>query len=291
MRHASDRPSQLLKTRFLTFAPVILVLLCALLSGWPTHAAEVEAPEERARMIPDSPFFIAGSWLQLFPQQEFGAEITLQTRYGKNSKGVTQKGVLLKKGNKTLLQIQPESAKDLRKGKATVIITIAHPDDHKGFVVYESLSGYAEIPTPPSWSKPWQATRTPLGGREKHDGHSCTRTQISLSAPDLPIQLFTVCAAPTPGTDEKDFPFHIETRQNDRIYSLELSKVKFDPIDDSLFSAPDGATRYATVESMTVELMTRMGGAGGNRRIFEGPQEPPLLKPRTNPLAPDTGRR
>jgi len=220
------------------------VILLAFITGCSSEGGR----SNYARIVtPLPPAFLTGPGALLFTNVPgFSARAEIQ---GLGATHTISSGELLGRGTKFLYA--PESGEQndgaRKPGDYSFIWDTA---ENRGYVLSEPLQGYAPLNSALHVTS--METIPGKSAEQRMSGHLCEATTVSTITAEGATNRFEVLRA----TDLKGLPVRIEGVNNTG-FILTLSKVRFEQPSASVFSPPNGFTKYPTPESMADELAAR----------------------------------
>jgi hypothetical protein len=181
----------------------------------------------------------------------FTAHMTMQIKLPEGRTDLIE-GELIGKGNKVLFTPEPAGrrGKEMRAAKISFIWDVA---DGHGYILSEGLQGCAPIAANAKYTI---TASGPLNDRppsDKVDGHNCEVQNVTVSSDDGSTTALRVWRA----SDLKGMPVEIAIQPDLERPALRLSKIRPASPGPEMFTAPDGFTKYRTMQAMTSELMLR----------------------------------
>jgi hypothetical protein len=181
----------------------------------------------------------------------FTAHMTMQIRLPEGRTDLIE-GELMGKGSKLLFTPEPAGrrGKEMRAAKISFIWDVA---DGRGYILSEALQGCAPIS---ATAKYIITASGPLNDRppmDKVEGHNCEVQNVTITSDNGSTTALRVWRA----SDLKGLPLQIAIQPDVEHPALRLSKVRLASLSPAVFAAPDGFTKYRTMQAMTSELMLR----------------------------------
>jgi hypothetical protein len=136
------------------------------------------------------------------------------------------------------------------KGDKTYIWDV---QQHSGYVLSESLQGYAPISSMTQISSILTTSATAGPASDKVNGLGGHTAEISIALNDGSTARFSVWRA----ADFDDLPVRIKTLTASAPFELNLSEVRHTTFSTNVFLPPDGFARYASPELLNTELLAR----------------------------------
>ena len=236
------------KTRCI--APLFALSLAVLIGSGCSGEREAYRTGRYGRVVtPLPPAFITGAAALLLTNNPgFSARVELQTDSSMGTRK-TSTGALLGRNGKLLYAPDSDEATEPRQpGEYSFIWDVAQS---QGYVLSEALQGYAPV------NSALHVTNLQTSGKttssEKVAGHSCEGVIVTAITAEGSTNSFDVLRA----VDLSGFPLRIESSTNAAPFVLSLSKIKFEAPSASIFSPPDGFTKYPSAQTMADELAAR----------------------------------
>jgi hypothetical protein len=156
-------------------------------------------------------------------------------------------------------QMGPQFAAHMKSMGMDKTVTISLPEKKVAYVIYPTLSAYAETPLQEAdGAKPDSAFKmesTELA-KETLDGHPCVKNKVVVTDDKKMTHESIVWNA----TDLKKFPIKIETTEQGRTTDMVFKNVKIGKPDAALFEAPTDYKKYDSQQAlMAEEMKKRMG--------------------------------
>jgi len=222
-------------------------------------------------VTPQPPPFLTGpAGLLLTNWPGFSARIEVQSETSLGTERTTS-GQLL--GNGTKLLFAPETDENVdthrQPGGYSFIWDVAQG---RGYVLSEALQAYAPVAAELHVTNLQSAVgKSPA---QRLSGHPCESTTVIAQMTEGAPTEFELLRA----MDLHDFPMRIQTQAKVTPFTLNFSKVRFEPLPAQVFAPPDGFTPYPNPQAMADELAVRQHNL---RRKSSGPVEQlPELAPR-----------
>ena len=201
-------------------------------------------------VTPVPPAFLTGpAALLLTNWASFSARLEVQSETSLGSQK-SSSGQLLGRGAQLIYAPDPDTTPEARQqpGGYSFIWDVAHG---RGYVLSEALQAYAPISAELRVTNlQTVAASTPA---QRVAGHPCESSMVTAQSPDSVPTVFEVARA----LDLHHFPLVIRKQGKDSPEILSFSKVLFVPVDEGVFSPPDGFTPYPNPQAMADELAAR----------------------------------
>jgi hypothetical protein len=204
-------------------------------------------------MPPGPPPFLAGPIGAAFLNNADGfvAHMAMEIHLPEGGTDVIE-GELTGRGSKLLFTPQPggRRAKEMRAARISFIWDVA---DRQGYVLSEALQGCAPIAANTKYTI---GSTSPLNDRsptDKVDGHTCEIQNVTVTSGDGAKSSLRVWRA----AEFKGLPLQVASEPNIQHPALRLSKIRPASPGPEVFTAPEGFTKYRTMQAMMSELMLR----------------------------------
>lgn len=194
------------------------------------------------------PFLTGPSSVLLTNWGGFSAHVEIQAPGALNS-GKPASGQLLSRGSRLFYAPESdESTGNRRKtGGFAFIWDVAQS---KGYVLSDALQGYAPVAAELHVTN--VTVQPGANSAQRYSGHPSEPATAIVSTTDG-VAGFELLRA----IDLNAFPIRIESATNSSVFTLSISKVRFEQPAADVFSPPDGFTRYTSAEVMADELAAR----------------------------------
>jgi hypothetical protein len=147
----------------------------------------------------------------------------------------------------------PEAAAMMKQAGMDKMITIVRSDKKLTLLCYPGAQAYAEMPFSENESAESKVETTEIG-KDSVDGHPCVKMKLSSTdSKGRPQEAFVWQA-----TDLKKFPIQIQMTQRANTVIVKFEAPKLEKPAASLFNAPDGHTKYPTVQALGQAVMMKM---------------------------------
>ena len=149
-------------------------------------------------------------------------------------------------------EMSPEIAASIKQMGLDKMVSIVRPDKKLTIFIYPSLQSYAEVPMSredaATLEKQYTVDSKKVGD-ETVDGHPCEKNKLTATADSG--QKFE--ALVWNAKDLKKFPIQMQMMQQDATVIMHFTNVQLTRPDATQFDAPQGFTKYPTVEKLTQE--------------------------------------
>ena len=255
------------------FAPFLVLALAAGCSSEPqtdgpaTNATAHTVVDVHAPKVP--PFLNGPMAVLLTNTGGFRARAVMET-HAPSGQPETVSGELLGRGGKLLFAADPDvsGGKRFRVGGISFIWDVAR---NNGYVLSESLQGYAPITSNVGFTNIVAEARMEKTAPEKLGGHPCERAEAAVTSRDGSVAVFDVWRA----RDLNGFPVQITPATNSTDFVLHLSRIQMEVPPDDLFLPTDGFTKYENAEAMMNELASRQIAPRHKEIPVIGEDQPP----------------
>src|SRR6266498_3630866 len=160
-------------------------------------------------------------------------------------------------------QIPPEILASYKSAGMDRVATILRPDRKTALLIYPSVQGYVELPMSKEeasdMDRKFKIDKTKLA-RETIDGQVCDKTKVILSTETGERHEALVWYAP----DLKNFPVKMQMDQQQTTVVMQYREVKLLRPNARQFEAPDGFSKYPSVDQLMQKAMLK--ALGGNKR-------------------------
>jgi hypothetical protein len=207
----------------------------------------------RGGFPPGPPPFLAGPMGAALPKNSdgFTAHMTMQIRLPEGRTDLIE-GELMGKGSKLLFIPEPAGRRGKEMRAAKISFTWDVSDGH-GHVLSEGLQASAPISANAKYTITASGPVNDRPPADKVEGHHCEVQNVTVSSDDGSTTALRVWRA----SDLKGFPIQIAIQPDLERPALKLSKIRPASPGAELFAAPDGFTKYRTMQAMMSELMLR----------------------------------
>ena len=154
-------------------------------------------------------------------------------------------------------QIPPEAAAMLKGSGMDHMVTLILPEKKVSVIMYPGLTSYAEVAATEDEIGDGNAETTEMG-REKIDGHDCSKTKFTTTNAKGKKQDTIVWKA----KDLKEFPIQMRLAQRANTVILKFDAPKLEQPEAALFAMPTNYTKYATVPALMQAAMLKMFSGG-----------------------------
>lgn len=222
-------------------------------------------------VTPEPPPFLTGpSAMLLTNWKSFSARVEVQTETSLGTEK-TSSGAIL--GNGIKLLYAPESDENIdthrQSGGYSFIWDLTQS---RGYVLSEALQAYAPVAADLHVTNLQSAAgKAPA---QRVSGHPCDSMSVTAQMTDGASAEFELLRA----LDLQQFPMRIQTQTKPIPFTLNFSKVRFEPLSPSVFAPPDGFTQYPNPQAMADELAARQHNL--HRKTTGPPLALPELEPR-----------
>lgn len=156
-------------------------------------------------------------------------------------------------------QMPANAAAQMKQMGMDKVTIISRPDKKLNWMIYPGLKAYTETPmTSDQLAGAASTNKIEIIslGKETIDGHPCEKRKLITTDETGKKHEALVWNA----TDLKDFPIQMQMNDSDATVVMKYKETKFEKPDSKLFEAPDGLTKYDSLQGMMqAEMMKRMG--------------------------------
>jgi hypothetical protein len=153
-------------------------------------------------------------------------------------------------------EMSPQFATTMREMGLDQLVAIRLPEKKMIVSIYPGLKAYAETPMDKdelmAATNHFKIDKNHLG-RETIDGHACDKNEITVTEASGHKDRAIVWNA----TDLKDFPIQMQIPSDESTLIFKFKDVKFGRPELSHFDAPAGLTRYADVNALMSDAITK----------------------------------
>ncbi len=223
-----------------------------------THSPKHDRADqgEGKDFVPKVPAFLNGPIAVLLTNTVgFQGHLVMVTHLLSNTTEEVTTGEMVGRGTK-LLFVPKETISANKKRNTGGISFLWDVADNSGFLLSESLQGYAPMGAPARFTNILHKQPFSVSAAEKIEGHLCQPKEIMVSSAAGSTTDFQFWEAPELG----GFPLRIVSADNPTLLTLRFSDLRMQQQPIDAFLPPGGFTKYESAEDLMKELMLRQRG-------------------------------